>query len=85
MWAYHKKKKKKIVHVGLAFLDLCKLSNSFLDDLCLSWSITVLSSLVCSSIGEESFCREIFEQHIAQLKEQAKEQERKRKEEKVFN
>ncbi|KAM4088621.1 hypothetical protein ACJW30_07G085100 [Castanea mollissima] len=36
-----------------------------------------------SSIGEESFCREIFEQHIAQLKEQAKEQERKRKEEKA--
>lgn len=36
-----------------------------------------------SSIGEESLCREIFEQHIAQLKEQAKEHERKRKEEKA--
>ncbi|KAF5448316.1 hypothetical protein F2P56_028863 [Juglans regia] len=36
-----------------------------------------------SSIGEESLCREIFEQYISQLKEQAKEHERKRKEEKA--
>ncbi|KAG2704779.1 hypothetical protein I3760_05G021100 [Carya illinoinensis] len=36
-----------------------------------------------SSIGEESLCREVFEQYISQLKEQAKEHERKRKEEKA--
>ncbi|KAB1207388.1 Pre-mRNA-processing protein 40A [Morella rubra] len=36
-----------------------------------------------SSIGEEGPCREIFEQYIEQLKEQAKEHERKRKEEKA--
>ncbi|XP_062176471.1 pre-mRNA-processing protein 40A-like isoform X2 [Alnus glutinosa] len=36
-----------------------------------------------SSIGEESLCSEIFEQYIAQLKEQEKEHEQKRKEEKA--
>ncbi|KAE8008160.1 hypothetical protein FH972_004700 [Carpinus fangiana] len=36
-----------------------------------------------SSIGEESLCREIFEQYVTQLKEQAKEHDRKRKEEKA--
>ncbi|KAH9655523.1 pre-mRNA-processing protein 40A [Citrus sinensis] len=35
-----------------------------------------------SSIGEESICREIFDEYVTQLKEQAKENERKRKEEK---
>ncbi|KAF2320795.1 hypothetical protein GH714_030849 [Hevea brasiliensis] len=35
-----------------------------------------------SSISEEGICEEIFEEYIAQLKEQAKENERKRKEEK---
>lgn len=37
-----------------------------------------------SSIGEESICREIFDEYVTQLKEQAKENERKRKEEKVL-
>ncbi|KAL9333667.1 hypothetical protein Peur_073806 [Populus x canadensis] len=36
-----------------------------------------------SSIGEEAFCREMFEEYISQLKEQEKENERKRKEEKA--
>ncbi|XP_057991376.1 pre-mRNA-processing protein 40A-like isoform X2 [Hevea brasiliensis] len=36
-----------------------------------------------SSINEEGICEEIFEEYIAQLKEQAKENERKRKEEKA--
>ncbi|XP_011002323.1 PREDICTED: pre-mRNA-processing protein 40A-like isoform X2 [Populus euphratica] len=36
-----------------------------------------------SSIGEEAFCREMFEEYISQLKEQQKENERKRKEEKA--
>ncbi|KAM1031140.1 hypothetical protein ACFX2C_034971 [Malus domestica] len=35
-----------------------------------------------SGIGDENFCKEIFEKHVMQLKEQAKE-ERKRKEEKA--
>lgn len=35
-----------------------------------------------SSIGEESICREIFDEYVTQLKEQAKENERKRKEDK---
>ncbi|KDP44546.1 hypothetical protein JCGZ_16379 [Jatropha curcas] len=35
-----------------------------------------------SSIGDESICKEIFEKCVAQLKEHAKENERKRKEEK---
>lgn len=43
----------------------------------------VEGSQECSSTGEESFLREIFDEHIMQLKEQAKENERKRKEEKV--
>jgi hypothetical protein len=55
-------------------LDFCKLLYPFFGDCCF-----------CSSIGEESLCREIFEQYIAQLKEQEKEHEQKRKEEKVFN
>lgn len=38
----------------------------------------------CSSIGEEAFCREMFEEYISQLKEQEKENERKQKEEKVW-
>lgn len=38
----------------------------------------------CSSIGEESICRGIFDEYVVQLKEQAKENERKRKEEKVI-
>lgn len=41
--------------------------------------------LSCSSINEESICMEIFEEYIDQLKDQAKENERKRKEEKVLN
>lgn len=40
---------------------------------------------LCSSIGEESLCREIFDRYIMQLKEQEKEREQKRKEEKVLN
>uniref|UniRef100_A0A2K1Z4Z7 Pre-mRNA-processing protein 40A-like n=1 Tax=Populus trichocarpa TaxID=3694 RepID=A0A2K1Z4Z7_POPTR len=36
-----------------------------------------------SSIGEEAFCREMFEEYISQLKEQEKENERKQKEEKA--
>ncbi|XP_015576606.2 pre-mRNA-processing protein 40A isoform X3 [Ricinus communis] len=36
-----------------------------------------------SSINEESICQDIFEEYIAQLKEHAKENERKRKEEKA--
>ncbi|KAJ7967603.1 pre-mRNA-processing protein 40A-like [Quillaja saponaria] len=35
------------------------------------------------SIGDESVCREIFEEYITQLKEQAKESERKRKDERA--
>ena len=35
------------------------------------------------SIGDESLCKEVFEEYIAQLKEEAKENERKRKEERV--
>ncbi|KAL3580377.1 hypothetical protein D5086_018212 [Populus alba] len=35
-----------------------------------------------SSIGEEAFCREMYEEYISQLKEQEKENEQKRKEEK---
>ncbi|KAK7280237.1 hypothetical protein RJT34_25299 [Clitoria ternatea] len=35
------------------------------------------------SIGDESQCKEIFEEYIAQLKEEAKENERKRKEERA--
>ncbi|KAJ6905728.1 hypothetical protein NC652_023474 [Populus alba x Populus x berolinensis] len=35
------------------------------------------------SIGEEAFCREMFEEYISQLKEQEKENEQKRKEEKA--
>ncbi|KAK7269940.1 hypothetical protein RIF29_22760 [Crotalaria pallida] len=35
------------------------------------------------SIGDESICKEVFEQYIIQLKEVAKENERKRKEEKA--
>jgi len=38
-----------------------------------------------SSIGEEGFCREIFEEYVSQLKDQEKENEWKRKEEKVWN
>lgn len=55
----------------------------FLDFL---WTFTLMlgDCWLCSSIGEESLCREVFEQYISQLKEQAKEHERKRKEEKVF-
>ncbi|KAG6793070.1 hypothetical protein POTOM_002254 [Populus tomentosa] len=36
-----------------------------------------------SSIGEEGFCREIFEEYVSQLKDQEKENEWKRKEEKA--
>ncbi|CAI0401259.1 unnamed protein product [Linum tenue] len=36
-----------------------------------------------SSIGEESFCREIFEEYINQLKDQEKENERRRKDDKA--
>ncbi|KAL5139935.1 Pre-mRNA-processing protein 40B [Glycine soja] len=35
------------------------------------------------SIGDESLCKEVFEEYIAQLKEEAKESERKRKEERA--
>ena len=35
------------------------------------------------SIGEESFAKEVFEEHITHLQEKAKEKERKREEEKV--
>ncbi|KAL2561790.1 hypothetical protein GLYMA_20G135800v4 [Glycine max] len=35
------------------------------------------------SIGDESLCKEVFEEYIAQLKEEAKENERKRKEERA--
>ncbi|KAG4918909.1 hypothetical protein JHK85_057190 [Glycine max] len=35
------------------------------------------------SIGDESLCKELFEEYIAQLKEEAKENERKRKEERA--
>ncbi|KAJ1397275.1 FF domain [Sesbania bispinosa] len=35
------------------------------------------------SIGDESLCKEIFEEYITQLKEEAKESERKRKEERA--
>ncbi|XP_054786408.1 pre-mRNA-processing protein 40A-like isoform X2 [Prosopis cineraria] len=35
------------------------------------------------SIGDETYCKEIFEEYLAQLKEEAKESERKRKEEKA--
>ena len=41
--------------------------------------------VLCSSIGEESLCKQIFEKYVMQLKEQAKEREYKRKEEKVSN
>ncbi|KAJ0078058.1 hypothetical protein Patl1_37327 [Pistacia atlantica] len=41
------------------------------------------SSREFSSIGEESICRGIFDEYVAQLKEQAKEIEGKRKEEKA--
>ena len=34
-------------------------------------------------IGEESFAKEIFEEHVLRLQEKAKEKERKREEEKV--
>ncbi|XP_040373750.1 pre-mRNA-processing protein 40A isoform X2 [Rosa chinensis] len=37
-----------------------------------------------SAIGEESSCKEIIDKHIMQLKEQANEKERKRKEENVL-
>lgn len=40
---------------------------------------------LCSSIGDESICRGVFDEYVAQLKEQAKEVVRKRKEEKVKN
>lgn len=36
------------------------------------------------SIGDETYCKEIFEEYITQLKEEAKESERKRKEERVW-
>ena len=35
------------------------------------------------SIGEESFAKEVFEEHLVHLLEKAKEKERKREEEKV--
>ncbi|XP_028767229.1 pre-mRNA-processing protein 40A isoform X2 [Neltuma alba] len=35
------------------------------------------------SIGDETYCKELFEEYIAQLKEDAKDSERKRKEEKA--
>ncbi|KAG6789691.1 hypothetical protein POTOM_005810 [Populus tomentosa] len=38
-----------------------------------------------SSIGEEGFCREIFEEYVSQLKDQEKENEWKRKEEKLVD
>ncbi|KAH9655534.1 pre-mRNA-processing protein 40A [Citrus sinensis] len=38
-----------------------------------------------SSIGDESICRGVFDEFVTQLKEQAKDYERKRKEEKVRN
>ncbi|GKV19786.1 hypothetical protein SLEP1_g30005 [Rubroshorea leprosula] len=41
------------------------------------------SSQEFSSIGDEIFCREIFDEYIMQLKEEAKENERRRKEEKA--
>ena len=44
----------------------------------------VIWQFMFSAIGEESSCKEMFDKHILQLKEQAKEKERKRKEEKVL-
>jgi len=41
-----------------------------------------LNLIFFSSIEDESFCKEIFEEYIAQLKEHAKENDTKRKEEK---
>lgn len=35
-------------------------------------------------MGEESFCKEIFDEYISRLQEKAKEKERKREEEKVM-
>ncbi|KAK7343536.1 hypothetical protein VNO77_12340 [Canavalia gladiata] len=44
---------------------------------------TVEDSQEFRSIGDESLCKEVFEEYIAQLKEEAKESERKRKEERA--
>ncbi|XVF44953.1 hypothetical protein PTKIN_Ptkin02bG0164500 [Pterospermum kingtungense] len=41
------------------------------------------SSQEFSSIGDEAFCKGIFEEYITQLKEEAKEKERRRKEDKA--
>lgn len=39
---------------------------------------------ICNrNIGEESYCKEIFEEYVERLQEKAKEKERKREEEKV--
>jgi len=50
---------------------------------CTLFVISFCLMFCCSFIGEEAFCREMFEEYISQLKEQEKENERKQKEEKV--
>lgn len=43
-----------------------------------------LFHVCCSAIGDEDFCEAIFEEYVNHLKEVAKENERRRKEEKVL-
>lgn len=44
----------------------------------------VLTFVYSRSMGEESFCMEIFDEHVSRLQEKIKDKERKREEEKVM-
>lgn len=48
--------------------------------------ILLLTGCICfsRSIGDASLCKKMFEEYVTQLKEEAKENERKRKEERVW-
>lgn len=57
---------------------------SYLNIQCIESFPLSLCCVFSRSMGEENFCREIFDEYVSRLQEKVKEKERKREEEKVM-